>query len=53
MKETDSKKIRQIEFIQQHTMTHEDQLKLIQEKLKRAQAYSEALRKREALLERR
>ncbi len=41
---------RQAEFMQKHTLTQEDTEKLIREKLERARAYSEAWRKREALL---
>ena len=52
MIETDKKtKIqRQAEFMQRHTLTQEETEKLIREKLERARAYSEAWRKREALL---
>jgi len=53
MIETDSKKLKQAEFMQKHTLTKEDTEKLIREKLERARAYSEAWRKREALLQRR
>ena len=51
MKETDSKRQRQAEFLLKHTLTETDRRKLIEEKLARAQAYHEAFRKREALLE--
>ena len=53
MTETDIKTQRQAEFMRQHVMTEEDKRKLILEKLARAEAYSEAIRKREALLENR
>ncbi len=53
MIETDSKKLKQAEFMQKHTLTKEDTEKLIREKLERARAYSDAWRKREALLQRR
>ena len=48
--ETKTKQQRQAEFMQKHTLTREETEKLIREKLARAQAYSEAWRKREALL---
>ncbi len=48
--DTKTKKQKQAEFMQQHTLTKEDTEKLIREKLERARAYSEAWRKREALL---
>jgi excinuclease UvrABC helicase subunit UvrB len=52
MIETDkkTKTQRQAEFMQKHTLTPEETKKLIQDKLARARAYSEAWRKREALL---
>jgi len=50
MIETDTKINTQAEFMQEHTLTPEETEKLIQEKLERARAYSEAWRKREALL---
>ena len=50
MTETDIKTQRQADFMQKHTMTEADKRKLILEKLARAEAYSEAVRKREALL---
>lgn len=52
MIETDkkTKTQRQAEFMQKHTLTREETEKLIREKLERARAYSEAWRKREALL---
>ena len=51
MIETDQKTQKQAEFMQKHTLTDQDLRKLIKEKLERAQAYSEACRKREILLE--
>ncbi len=51
MIETDSKKTQnRLEFMQKHTLSTEEKRKLIQGKIERARAYSEALRKREALL---
>ena len=52
MIETDkkTKTQKQAEFMQKHTLTREDTEKLIRDKLERARAYSEAWRKREALL---
>jgi hypothetical protein len=47
MKETDSKKQREAEFTQKHTLTKEDFRKLIFEKFERAKVYHEAVRKRE------
>ena len=47
MKETDSKKQREAEFTQKHTLTPEDFRKLIFEKFERAKVYHEAVRKRE------
>ena len=49
---TNIKQKRQMEFIRQHTMTKEDQEKMIREKFERARAYSEAFTKREELLSR-
>ena len=43
----DNKQKRQKEFMKAHTLTREDLQKMINEKFARAQAYSEALRKRE------
>ena len=53
MTETDSKKQREAEFMQKHTLTPKEAEQLIKEKLERARVYSEAWRKREALLEHR
>ena len=52
MKETvkDNKQKRQMKFMLEHSMTKEQQRKLIEEKLERARAYSEALKKREILI---
>ena len=51
MIEKDSKKTqKQAEFMRLHTLTDQDLRKLIEEKFARAKAYSEAWRKREALL---
>ena len=50
LEKTDTKKLRQAEFMQKHTLTREETEKLIRDKLERARAYSEAWRKREALL---
>ena len=41
---------RQAKFMREHTMTKEDQVRMIREKFERAQAYSEALKRREILL---
>ena len=55
MKETveDNKQKRQVEFMLKHTLTREDFRKMIDAKFARAEAYSNALRKREMLSERR
>jgi len=53
MIETDSKKLKEAEFMRQHTISPADFKKLIAEKMARAQAYSKAVRKREDLLENR
>jgi hypothetical protein len=52
-KMTDTKQKRQAEFVRQHTLTESDLRKMIAEKLERARAWNNALKKREALLERR
>jgi len=49
----DTKSKRQAEFVQQHTLTEQDLRKMIAEKLERARAYHNSLRKREALRENR
>jgi hypothetical protein len=52
MTETDKKKQREAEFIQQHTLSKRDLQKLIAEKIERAQAYTKAVeRKRETVLQ--
>ncbi len=52
MTETDSnKQLRQIEFIQKHTLSPEQFKKLIEEKMARAQVYSLSVRKRETVLQ--
>ena len=52
MKETDkdNKQKRQMKFMLEHSMTKEQQRKLIEDKLERARIYSEAFQKREMLL---
>ena len=45
MKEIDSKKQREAEFTQKHTLTPEDFRKLIFDKFERARQYHEALAK--------
>ena len=47
------KQKRQAEWMKLYTLSKEDQQKLIQEKMKRAIEYMNAIRKREALLENR
>jgi hypothetical protein len=47
MIETDSKRQKEAEFMQKHTLTEEDFRKLISEKFERARVYHNALRKRE------
>ncbi len=47
MKETDSKKQREADFTQKHTLTEEDFRKMILAKTERAKVYSKAVRKRE------
>ena len=51
MTETDSKKLKEAEFMRQHTISPAEFRKMIAEKMARAQAYSQAVRKREDLLE--
>ena len=46
-------KLKQSEFMRQHTLTQQDLRKLIAEKLERARAYNNAKRKREVLQENR
>jgi hypothetical protein len=50
MNKEDTIKHRQAEFMQVHTLTPKERDALIKAKLERARAYSEAIRKREALL---
>lgn len=50
---TDTKCKKQAEFVRQHTLTEADLRKMIAEKLERARAYHNAVKKREALSERR
>jgi hypothetical protein len=50
MIEKDKKTQREAEFMRLHTLTEAEFKKLIDEKFARAKAYSEAWRKREALL---
>ena len=50
MNKEDTIKHRQSEFMQVHTLTPKERDALIKAKLERARAYSEAIRKREALL---
>jgi hypothetical protein len=52
-KMTDTKQKRQAEFVRQHTLTESDLRKMIAEKLERARAWNNALKKREALQENR
>ena len=47
MIETDKKKQREAEFIQQYNLSKEDFRKMILEKMERAKVYSKAVRKRE------
>jgi hypothetical protein len=47
MKETDTKKQREAEFIREYTLSEQDLRKMIQEKMERARVYSQAVRKRE------
>ena len=47
----DLKTQRQAEFMQKHSLTEQDLRKMILEKLERAKAYDNAVRKREVLLE--
>ena len=48
--DTNTNTQRQAEYMEKHKLTREETEKLIREKLERARAYSEAWRKREALL---
>ena len=51
MTETDSKKIKEVEWIRQHTLTQEQTKQLILNKLKRAEDMHLALVKREMFLQ--
>ncbi len=52
MTETDSRKqIRQVEFMQQHTLSPDQFKKLVEEKIARARVYSQSVRKRETVLQ--
>lgn len=51
MKEQIRNKERQVSYMQEHTLSEQDLRKLIKEKIARAQAYKDAWKKREALLE--
>lgn len=51
MTETDSKKIKQIEFTQKYTLSPEQFNQLIREKIERARVYSQSVRKRETVLQ--
>ena len=46
-----SKKQKDAEFTEKHTLTDQDFRKLITEKLERAHMYNEALKKREAAIQ--
>ena len=50
---TDTKSKRQAEYLRQHTLTKQDLRKIMTEKLERARAYHNAVKKREALPENR
>ena len=50
MTETEFEKERSAKFIAEHTLSREEVENLIEVKFKRAEALSEALRKREALI---
>jgi len=52
MIEQDKKKQREVEFIQQYTLSKEDFRKMVLEKMERAKVYSQAVRKREIAQER-
>jgi hypothetical protein len=53
MTETDSKKLKEAEWIRQHTLTQEQTKQLILNKLKRAEAMHSASIKRETFLQKR
>jgi len=50
MTETDIKKLKEAEWLRQHTLTHEETKQLILNKLKRAEDMHLALTKREMFL---
>ena len=51
MIEPDKKKEQEADFTQKHTMTPQDFKKMIAEKMERAKWYSQAVRKREGVLD--
>lgn len=51
MVDIDRKRIREIEFMRQHTITPDQFKKLIEEKIARAKVYSQSVRKRETVLQ--
>ena len=53
MIEPDKKKEQEADFTQKHTMTPQDFKKMIAEKMERAKWYSQAVRKREGVLDNR
>lgn len=53
MTETDSKKLKEAEWIRQHTLTQDQTKQLILNKLKRAEDMYSALTKRETFLQKR
>ena len=53
MTETDIKKLKEVEWIRQHTLTQDQTKQLILNKLKRAEAMYSALKKREMLIQKR
>ncbi len=50
MKDKETIRNRQVEYLRMHTLTPEEKHKLIQGKVERAQQYLEAWRKREELI---
>lgn len=51
MTETDSKKLKEVEWLRQHTLTQDQTKQLILNKLKRATDFHYALTKREMFLQ--
>ncbi len=51
MKETDSKKQREVDFTRKHTITEQEFKKLIAEKIERARFYSLSYKERESRAE--